>query len=128
VRDGVLAEENFYRYNKTSAAQNKALNDAIAKSWKDLINAKPRLAKMEQDSAAAFKRCETTFQDLRKTYRAGFRSRFRFRGRGQCYAACAQVCDISGRKRKQPSETACQYLRGHRAGFAGGAALPDSAR
>ena len=62
ARDGVLAGKEFLRILKNFAAQNKALNDGIAKSWKELINAKPRLAKMEQDSAAAAKHCETTSQ------------------------------------------------------------------
>jgi hypothetical protein len=59
ARDGVLAGKEFLQIIKNFTAQNKALNDGIAKSWKEMINAKPRLVKMEQDSAAAAKRCET---------------------------------------------------------------------
>jgi hypothetical protein len=70
VRDGVLAGREFLQIIKNFTAQNKALNDAIAKSWKDLINAKPRLAKMEQDSAAAFKRCETTSKTFAEKHTA----------------------------------------------------------
>ena len=62
ARDGVLAGKEFLQIIKNFAVQNKSLNDGIAKSWKELINAKPRLAKMEQDSAAAAKRGETTSQ------------------------------------------------------------------
>ncbi|HUI93066.1 MAG TPA: PEGA domain-containing protein [Chitinivibrionales bacterium] len=62
TRDGILAGKEFAQIVKNFAAQNKTLNDGIARAWKELINAKPRLSKLEQDSASAVKYCETTSQ------------------------------------------------------------------
>jgi hypothetical protein len=70
ARDGVLGGKEFIQIIKNFTTQNKALNDAIARAWKELINAKPRLAKVEQDSAAAARRCETTSKTFAEKHAA----------------------------------------------------------
>jgi hypothetical protein len=71
VRDGVLAEKQFAQVTGNFATDNKRLNDLIAKTWKELINAKPRIVRMERDSAEAVKRCETSSAAFQKA-RAAF--------------------------------------------------------
>jgi hypothetical protein len=53
VRDGVLSGKQFSQIVANFAVRNKRLSDRITTTWKDLINAKPRLAKMERDTVAA---------------------------------------------------------------------------
>jgi hypothetical protein len=53
VREGVLSGKQFSQVIANFAVRNKRLSDRIATTWKDVINAKPRLAKMERDTAAA---------------------------------------------------------------------------
>jgi hypothetical protein len=66
VRDGVMTGKQFQQIQKKMAAESVRLNDCISKTWRELINAKPLLAKMEQDSAVAVKRCESTSESYQK--------------------------------------------------------------
>jgi hypothetical protein len=66
VRDGVLADKVFLQAASKIAARNKTLNDSTVKSVKELINAKPRVAKIAADSAAMARRLVSGLETFRK--------------------------------------------------------------
>ena len=70
VREGVLNGKQFLQINANFSAENKRLDDRLAAAWKELINAKPRVAKMEQDTASAVHRFETSQGSFRKSHAA----------------------------------------------------------
>jgi hypothetical protein len=59
VRDGVLMQQQLQQLMKDLAGQKSKLATLITQTSRDLVNAKARLAKMEQDSAAALRRRES---------------------------------------------------------------------
>jgi hypothetical protein len=70
VRDGVIAGKQFQKTIKELSKKTKTLNDFSVKTSHEVINAKPRIAKMEQDSAAAVRRCESMSEKYHKTLEA----------------------------------------------------------
>lgn len=105
VRDGVLAQKQFAQVSGNFAADNKRLNDLIAKTWKELINAKPRIVRMERDSAEAVKRCETSSACVSKgSCRASGRFVARCSGCGQHGPAAGRAQGFYCGTRKRPPE------------------------
>jgi hypothetical protein len=70
VRDGVISGKQFQKTMKELSKKTKTSNDFSIKTSHEVINAKPRIAKMEQDSAAAVRRCESTSEKYHKTLEA----------------------------------------------------------
>jgi hypothetical protein len=66
VHDGVVNEKQFQVKIKELAVRNGTLNTLITKLSRELINAKPRLEKLEHDSASALKRRDSKSEEYRK--------------------------------------------------------------
>ncbi|HMD67579.1 MAG TPA: PEGA domain-containing protein [Chitinivibrionales bacterium] len=70
VREGILNGKQQNQINANFSKENKRLSDRLAASWKELINAKPRVAKLEQDTAGALRRFEASRETFRKLHAA----------------------------------------------------------
>lgn len=70
VREGILNGKQQAQINANFSKESKRLGDRLAAAWKDLINAKPRVAKLEQDTAGAMRRFEAFQDSFRKMHAA----------------------------------------------------------